>query len=671
MPETPHAVRGNGHTVEFDTNGSIVAIRLDGREVRLPATGAYILDGIAAHVDEPGQSGPEEFLLSTAAVKATLAISGGSEVRFALHPHPDSAIERAGLSLFLPLDVAFHVPEFRNVGRLIDAEMPVGEKFSCRPDFNFILIDLDGLWLRLNTADHRFNRAGIEIHRHDLAFQLSFEWDAAADATLAVFDSMEAAVADWRSWMERTYSVTRLVDRPNAPDWIHNTRLVITCDMLRSTWEVTHSYADVARLATELNVQGCPPDTVFYLPGWHGAYDSTNPTYWPREELGGEHGFRTMIETLHGFGYRAMVHATGFGIDPFHPQIDALEPMVLRYDDGVHRGWQTNERWLPPRDSLRFLSGRVPIAGPGAGGSFDFDTVPIPGKCEALLTVGGVRGSGRVRLTLGHRSIVSPPAWFDDHESYEFPFPLLLEAGENRIAVAVDDGAELDWSQAWYEVRYTFVPADPYTSWTWPILVADVENQDYIHLFASNLKSVVEEFGIDAVHVDATFHDNTEGTVRHPGALMRALREALGGVPVCGESITGFEDLGFWIFTQAATQSLVRSGQHRTPADQASLPMTEGLSELYGWLDRTSPVCEFAKEYTLSYPHLCAANAFVPVGKVCNTFPPRRTPATDAEQWAVLREARRLDHLPGLRFNYRDYGLDEQGRLAVAELTQM
>ena len=84
--------------------------------------------------------------------------------------------------------------------------------------------------------------------------------------------------------------------------------------------------------------------------------------------------------------------------------------------------------------------------------------------------------------------------------------------------------------------------------------------------------------------------------------------------------------------------------------------------------DKPSSVCRFAKEYVIVYPHLCAANAFVPVGKVCNTFPPRQMPPTKEEQWHVFRNAKRLDYVPGLRVNYRKYGLDEDAKRAIADL---
>lgn len=68
------------------------------------------------------------------------------------------------------------------------------------------------------------------------------------------------------------------------------------------------------------------------------------------------------------------------------------------------------------------------------------------------------------------------------------------------------------------------------------------------------------------------------------------------------------------------------------PGEQASLTPLMRLDELYAWLDKPSPVCRFVKKYLIIYPHLCAANAFVPVGKVCNIYPPRLIPLQKEEQ---------------------------------------
>jgi hypothetical protein len=98
--------------------------------------------------------------------------------------------------------------------------------------------------------------------------------------------------------------------------------------------------------------------------------------------------------------------------------------------------------------------------------------------------------------------------------------------------------------------------------------------------------------------------------------------------------------------------------------------MRGSVEDILGWMDQESEICDFASTYIKSYPHLCGANAFVPIGKVCNIFPARQVPLDGEELRGVLREAARLRYVPGLRVNYRQYGLDTQTALAIQEIAR-
>jgi len=169
----------------------------------------------------------------------------------------------------------------------------------------------------------------------------------------------------------------------------------------------------------------------------------------------------------------------------------------------------------------------------------------------------------------------------------------------------------------------------------------------------------VTEYGIDAVHVDATAY----------GGLLRRLREKLPDTVMCGEWFQTLTGMDFLVFQHNCAQTLSKyDAMQKWTAEQMAVPL-QSLDEEFAWMDKASPVCRFAKEYVYTYPHLCAANAFVPVGKVCSTWPDRQMPCHKEELWDVLRDYKRLDYFPGLRVNYRDYGLDEDTRQAIQELT--
>ena len=673
MSETLYAVDGADFTLYLDVSGHIRKTSFRDQEFEFPlGCTIYEIGGEECDTKYLAREEGLSYRLSGGAHAASLTIAAGKEVTFRVLPDKTESLQRVSLAVFLPADAVLHLAENLNIGRRIDADMPVGESYRCALQYNFLLVHTGDMWLRFRTNHEHHSTADVEIARHHQAFGVTYSWTTDTEACIAVFSTMEEALDDFKSWIEKEFAIRKLGDGARKlPDWIHNVRLTITADMLRSNWDISHDYADVLNLARELKDSGCPEDTLFYIPGWQGAYDSTHPTYRPHPELGGEDAFRRMVDGLHDCGFRVMIHTTGWGIDPYHPDIDRLEKLVMRDEDGDYRGWQINQKWAPAKKSMKFRTGRVPLGASAGSRSFAFETVELPDWCEALITLGDVGvGKGRVRLTVDRRSISSPPGWFADHASYDYPFPLLLQPGENEIQVEVTGEEEPDWSDSWYHIRYCFIPQSPYGSWTWPILMADMTHPDYVDIFSKNVSAVVREFGIDAVHVDATFLGQLD--VRPPSeSLLYGLRESLPEIPICSEHVQSFEAMGYWTFSQGATQSLIDyTHAGRPPREQGSLPSRDGVDELYGWLNKESPVCGFAKEYFYSYPHLCAANAFVPVGKVCNIFPPRRIPRTSEAQWRVLRNASRMDYVPGLRVNYREYGLDPDTKKAIRELSE-
>jgi len=61
-------------------------------------------------------------------------------------------------------------------------------------------------------------------------------------------------------------------------------------------------------------------------------------------------------------------------------------------------------------------------------------------------------------------------------------------------------------------------------------------------------------------------------------------------------------------------------------------------------------------------------DAFVPVGKIVAIFPPQLTPRPKEELWRIIRNARKLNYIPSLRLNYREYGIDEEAKKAIQEI---
>ena len=657
------------YSVSMDKDGNIRKITFQNKVFEPPLVYTFFeLDGELSETEYLPNTKDLSYQLFSKKSTAKMNISFDKELRFHLVPEKKDAVKKVGVVLTFPIDTVFHLAEYPNIGRMLDKDMPLGESYTARLVHNFFVAEYNGMWLRFRTDNKkRLDRAKFHIARDPEMFTVTFTWRSDADARLALFSSLDAVLDEHEKWLETECGVQKLKDNRDIPDWIHAIKLVITADMLRSNWEVTHDYLDLLNFAKEIKEIRDPKEILFYIPGWHGAYDSTHPTYRPHEDLGGVKKFRQMIDFLHRNGFRLMIHTTGWGIDPYHPNIDKLQELLVKDDKGEFLGWQINENSGPAQAPSKFKTGRIVLAGSARAKNFFFKTVAIPNHCEALFTIGGLKAKkGRIRLTVGRRTISTPRNWFESHNQYDFPFPLALEPGENEVQVTTTGTSEVDWRESWYKIRYTFMQKGPYGTWTFPILQADMKNAEYIQIFTNSVSSAVREFGIDAVHVDAAmFYGQLDGK-----ELLLNLKKKLPDIAIGGEGFqTSFEAMNFWDLCQHARQSLTDYREtKRYPEEQTSLTPLMKLDELYAWLDKPSPVCRFVKKYLIIYPHLCAANAFVPVGKVCNTYPPRLMPLKKEEQWKVLRDAKRMDYMPGLRINYRKYGLDDETRKAIHEI---
>ena len=232
----------------------------------------YELDGEECQASPLEAAAGERWRLRLATERAagTLALVDGPERRLRWQTERGQ-VRRVGLNLLVPADAVLHLAERQNVGHRFDRSMPVGETYRCKLAYNFLLVELGDGWVRLRSCHPHGQRAEVEIVRHPTQFRLTFAWAAEAEAGVAEFPSLAAAVADFRRWLEGELGVQRLSSRTDLPAWVQNVRLVITADMLRSNWEVSHDYADVARLAEDLERVGCPGDTLIYIPGWQGA----------------------------------------------------------------------------------------------------------------------------------------------------------------------------------------------------------------------------------------------------------------------------------------------------------------------------------------------------------------------------------------------------------------
>jgi len=669
-------------SVFLDGNGNIQKISFMGKDFEPPMKYTlYGINGEVANVSETRYTEEELSLgLTTKAASGRLTVSRGKEIRFHFDPDKKDAAKNVSLILPFPLDTEFHIPERYNLGRKIDRDMPVSDWYSTPLGYNFFLANFGGMWIRFMTKHsslkststyHISLQPKLYISRHPEAFIVTFTWKVEDDAFMIVFSSLDDAIRDYEKWLGRDLRIRKLKDDKSLPEWVHNVKLVLTIDMMRSNGEIAHDYNDVINLAKDLKKTECPKDTLLYIPGHSGPYDSAYPSYEPCSELGGGEKFKEMVEALHENGFRVMMHTNAWGLDPYHPRFDEYEKYLLRDEDGNYQGWQTGGKiWggsFPASRPLDFRTDEVPFHASRGTKSFTFETVPIPDICEALLNVGNIEiGDARLKFTINQRSVLTPPAWFKDHDEYALPFPFMLNPGSNEVHVEIVGEAKPNWSESWYKIRYCFMKPDPFSGFSYPILLADMNNPEWIKIVIGEIASVVRKYKIDAIHIDATHYDRAK-------KMLNAIKEELPDLPTSGEEIETLGDMGYSTFCQNARESLigndgVAKGVSLPQALMRQwragiLPDKGRIKDLLNWLNKPSPVCNFVKNYVYVYPHLCVADGFVPVGRVC--CPSYVGPRTPEEFRKLLLDAPKLNYIPGLRLNYRRYGIDKESERAI------
>ncbi|MDP6381300.1 MAG: hypothetical protein QF662_08150, partial [Phycisphaerae bacterium] len=120
--------------------------------------------------------------------------------------------------------------------------------------------------------------------------------------------------------MDRQFNPKKLTDRPR---WLRDLKLVVMCVFGRSVFEPgaqLHNYDDGLKLVDLLARYNAPATTLIYAPGaLVRSYDGGLPDYWPRDEQGGEAGFRKFLDHAHSKGFKVMCETNPFGVDYVHP----------------------------------------------------------------------------------------------------------------------------------------------------------------------------------------------------------------------------------------------------------------------------------------------------------------------------------------------------------------
>ncbi len=118
--------------------------------------------------------------------------------------------------------------------------------------------------------------------------------------------TLEAAAAPHYQHLERAYRFPRWESRPDVPDWLRRTALVVQMHGMHFSGYVFNTFPKMLEILQWMAAR-IPADRVLiFIPAWDGRYYWDYPEYQVAPRLGGEREFRRLIQEGKKLGYRFM-----------------------------------------------------------------------------------------------------------------------------------------------------------------------------------------------------------------------------------------------------------------------------------------------------------------------------------------------------------------------------
>lgn len=173
---------------------------------------------------------------------------------------------------------------------------------------------------------------------------------------------IDADFAAHQAYLENAYALKPWETRSDVPDWMRGIRLVLNLHGMHWTGYTFNTYARMEE-ALRLVTQHIPGEQVLvYIPGWEGRYYYAYPHYRPSELLGGEAGFRKLIQTGHDLGTFIMpmfgMHGANIQVYPdwersvFRSRTDGYVKLINLPDWDNDRSGEDDQVFLNPGEPI-------------------------------------------------------------------------------------------------------------------------------------------------------------------------------------------------------------------------------------------------------------------------------------------------------------------------------
>jgi hypothetical protein len=125
-------------------------------------------------------------------------------------------------------------------------------------------------------------------------------WHIARATTIA------AAAEPHYAHLERAFGIPRWDVRPDVPDWMRRTALVVTLHGMHYTGYIFNDYAGMLAILRWMATRIPAERVLVFLASWDGRYYWDYPLYTASGRMGGEAGFRALIRDGQSLGFKMM-----------------------------------------------------------------------------------------------------------------------------------------------------------------------------------------------------------------------------------------------------------------------------------------------------------------------------------------------------------------------------
>ncbi len=201
---------------------------------------------------------------------------------------------------------------------------------------------------------------GPDSYRAELIYEQA-GWDKRKQVQsclwhLGAAPTYDAIAKPYFAHVAQAYKLPAYATRPDVPAWMHNTKLVVALHGAHWTGYVFNDYAKQLAILRWVATQIDPKQVLVFLPGWDGRYYWNYPLYQTDPRMGGDKGFRQLINEGHklGFHFSAM-----FGTNSANRELPVFKQFadaITEHVDGDH--WDLN--WVD-WDNDRHGDGWMPV----------------------------------------------------------------------------------------------------------------------------------------------------------------------------------------------------------------------------------------------------------------------------------------------------------------------